>query len=170
MLGASQYNHSLLLLTTEQSHWSSWGLSTLFTTITIAEVDDSGCHPSHTDFPSLSGDLNHIQSKPVTPQSQVAQFASNFCFSVDVHACLALASTSYALQRCPAARAPMGWHFQRGAKSLAHWSGEETRHVGTFVCELRNTETKEASQIPPTDRLWGINNTHPYTHSHPTAD
>lgn len=77
---------------------------------------------------------------------------------------------SYGLHQCPAAWGPMGWHFQCGAKSLAHWSGEETRHVGTFVCELRNTETKEASQIPLTDRLWGINNTPIYTHSHPTTD
>lgn len=93
-LGAIQYNHSLLLLTTEQSQQASWGLRPLFTTLTIVEVDDSGCHPTHTDFPRLSGDLNHIRSKLMTLQSQVwfvfrDQFASSFCSDhVDVCYCL----------------------------------------------------------------------------------
>lgn len=174
-LGASQYSHSLLLPTTEQSQRGSWGLSTLFTVITIVEVDDSGCHPSHTDFPRLSGDLNHIQSKLVTLQSQVCficsgQFASHFCSNVWTCMCAGSGSRSYRLHQYTAAWGLLGWHFQQGAKSLARWSGEYTCHIGTFVCELRNAETQEASQIPPTDYLKGINNTHPYTHSHPTTD
>ncbi len=128
-LGDALYNHSLLLLTTEQSQRGSWGLSALFTTIIIVEVDDSSCHSSHTDFPRLSGDLNHIQSKPLTLQSQVcfvfcAQFASNLCSAVWTCMCAGSGSRSYRLQQCPAAWDLMGWHFQRGAKSLAHWSGE----------------------------------------------
>lgn len=55
--------------------------------------------------------------------------------------------------------------FSVEPKSLAHRSGAESRHVGTFICELRNRETKDASQIPPTDRLRGINNTHTHIHT-----
>lgn len=131
-------------------------------------------HPTQI-FPGPRGIWITFRAKLWPLQSQGAHFASNSCSEgllpyVWTCMCACSGSRAYRLRWCPAARGPTGWHFQRGAKSLAHWSGEETRHVGTFVCELRNTETQAASQIPPTNRLWGINNTHPYTHSRPATD
>lgn len=123
-LGATQYNHSLLLLTTDQSQRGSWGLSTLFTTITIVEVDDGGCHSSHTDCPRLSGDFNRIQSKPVTLQSQVCFCSERWLPSAWTCMCAGSGSRSYRLHQYPAAWGLMGWHFQCRAKSLAHRSGE----------------------------------------------
>lgn len=71
----------------------------------------------------------------------------------------------YTLQQSPAAGVSRVGIFSVEPKSLAHRSGAESRHVGTFICELRNRETKDASQIPPTDRLRGINNTHTHIHT-----
>lgn len=59
--------------------------------------------------------------------------------------------------------------FGARAKSLALWSGEETRHVGTFVCEIRNTETQEASQIPQPSAS-GVLITHIHTLIHLLID
>lgn len=61
LLGASQYNCSLLLLTTEQLHWRK-GLNAFLSGISVAVVKGgqsiNHSFPLHPDFASLSEDLN----------------------------------------------------------------------------------------------------------------
>lgn len=138
--------------TTVFCRWRFRGLTVLFTTITLVELGWQRLNRIQTCFAPCPAPSLH-------PTSEVRACT---CADSDRRLC--------GLHWCPAALGLMGWHFQRKAKSLAHQWGKSTRHVWTFVCEIRNTETQEAPQIPSTDWPCGINNTYPYTHSCPATD